>query len=171
MKSSFWLSLIIFCLFMCSCKTQKSASDINVVSKENVQTEWNKFGILVDTTKTFRVDIDKSKLKIIEIITTKKYDKDTGAITEETKTEREITQDSDKVVTEEENQAVTNSNQLEVEHLRESTKKIDSEVKEESRSDSGIFWKQFGKSLGIIMGFALIFGLLGRYLLEKFRVS
>ena len=161
----FWYSLIGFCLLMCSCKTQKSARLINEVSKENVQTEWNKFGILVDTTKTFRVDIDKSKLKIIETITTKKYDKDTGAITEETKTEREITQDSDKVVAEEANQAVTDCNQLEVDHFADVSKKIDSEVKEESIGGQEAFGKWFGIVIGVAVGLLLL------YLLKKMRVS
>lgn len=171
MKSSFWLSLIIFCLFMCSCNTQKSARLINEVSKENVQTEWNKFGILVDTTKTFRVDIDKSKLKIIETIKITEYDAESGKPIKETEAKRETTQDSDKVVTEEENQAVTNSNQLEVEHLRESTKKIDSEVKEESQSGLGLFWEQFGKYLGIVMGIALLIGAIYLYLKKKFTLK
>lgn len=161
----FWYSLIIFCLLMCSCKTQKSARLINEVSKENVQTEWNKFEILVDTTKTFRVDIDKSKLKITETITTKKYDKDTGSITEETKTEREITQDSDKVVSEEEIQAVTNSNQLEVDHFADVSKKIDSEVKEESIGGQVAFGKWFGIVLGCVIGLLIL------YLLRRMRVS
>ena len=150
---------------MCSCKTQKSARLINEVSKENVQTEWNKFGILVDTTKTFRVDIDKSKLKFIETITTKKYDKDTGVITEETKTEREITQDSDKVVAEEDNQAVTNSNQLEVDHFADVSKKIDSEVKEESIGGQEAFGKWFGIVIGVVVGLLLL------YLMRKLRVN
>ena len=150
---------------MCSCKTQKSARLVNEVSKENVQTELSKFEILVDTTKTFKVDIDKSKLKITETITTKKYDKDTGAITEETTTEREITQDSDKVVAEEANQAVTNSNQLEAEQFRESTKKIDSEVKEESIGGQESFGKWFGIVIGVVVGLLLL------YLLKKMRVS
>jgi tetrahydromethanopterin S-methyltransferase subunit A len=135
------------------------------VSKENVQTEWSKFGILVDTTKTFRVDIDKSKLKIIETITTKKYDKDTGAITEETTTEREITQDSDKVSTEEENQAVTNSKQLEVDYFADVSKKIDSEVKEESIGGQESFGKWFGIVIGVIIGLLLL------YLMRKLRVN
>ena len=161
----FWYSLIGFCLLMCSCKTQKSARLINEVSKENIQTEISKFGILIDTTKTFKVDIDKSKLKITETITTKKYDKDTGAITEETKTERTIAQDSDKVSAEEANQAVTNSNQLEVDHFADVSKKIDSEVKEESIGGQ----EAFGKWFGIVVG--VVFGLLLLYLLRKFRVS
>ena len=150
---------------MCSCKTQKSARLINEVFKGNIQTEWSKFGILIDTTKTFRVDIDKSKLKIIETITTKKYDKDTGAITEETKTEREITQDSDKVSTEEENQAVTNSNQLEVDHFADVSKKIDSEVKEESIGGQEAFGKWFGIVIGVVVGLLLL------YLMRKLRVN
>ena len=156
---------------MCSCKTQKSATDINVVSKENIQTEWRKFGILVDTTKTFRVDIDKSKLKIIETIKITEYDAQSGKPIKETEAKRETTQDSDKVTTEEENQAVTNSNQLEVEHLRESTKKIDSEVKEESQSGLGLFGEQFGKYLGIVMGIALLIGAIYLYLKKKFLLK
>ena len=161
----FWYSLLGFCLLMCSCKTQKSARLVNEVSKENVQTELSKFEILVDTTKTFKVDIDKSKLKITETITTKKYDKNTGAITEETTTEREITQDSDKVSTEEENQAVTNRNQLEAEQFRESTKKIDSEFTEESIGGLESFGKWFGIVIGVVVGLLLL------YLMRKLRVN
>ena len=161
----FWYSLLCFCLLMCSCKTQKVASDINVVSKENVQTEWNMFEILVDTTKTFKVDIDKSKLKITETITTKKYDKDTGAITEETKTERTIAQDSDKVSAEEANQAVTECNQLEADHFADVSKKIDSEVKEESIGGQESFGKWFGIVIGVIVGLLLL------YLMRKLRVN
>jgi tetrahydromethanopterin S-methyltransferase subunit A len=135
------------------------------VSKENIQTEISKFGVLIDTTKTFRIDIDKSKLKITETITTKKYDKDTGAITEETKTEREITQDSDKVSTEEENQAVTNSKQLEVDYFADVSKKIDSEVKEESIGGQESFGKWFGIVIGVIIGLLLL------YLMRKLRVN
>lgn len=83
---------------MCSCKTQKSASLVNEVSKKNIQTEWSKFGILVDTTKTFRVDIDKSKLKIIETIKITEYDAESGKPIKETEAKRETTQDSDKVL-------------------------------------------------------------------------
>lgn len=161
----FWYSLLVFCLLMCSCNTQKVASDINVVSKENVQTDLSKFEILVDTTKTFKVDIDKSKLKITETITTKKYDKDTGAITEETTTEREITQDSDKVVAEKANQAVTDCNQLKLDHSADVSKKIDSEVTEESIGGQEAFGKWFGIVIGVVVGLLLL------YLLKKMRVS
>jgi tetrahydromethanopterin S-methyltransferase subunit A len=135
------------------------------VSEENIQTELSKFEVLVDTTKTFKVDIDKSKLKITETITTKKYDKDTGVITEETTTERTIAQDSDKVVAEKENQAVTDCHQLKVDHFRETTKKMDSEVKEESIGGQESFGKWFGIVIGVVVGLLLL------YLLKKMRVS
>lgn len=161
----FWYSLIVFCVLMCSCKTQKVASDMNVVSKEKVQTELSRYESLTDTSNVLKIEIDKSKLKITETITTKKYDKDTGAITEETTTEREITQDSDKVSVEEENQAVTNSNQLESDHFADVSKKIDSEVTEESIGGQEAFGKWFGIVLGVIVGLLLL------YLLKKMRVS
>ena len=161
----FWYSLIGFCVLMCSCKTQKVASDINVVSKERIQTEWNMFEILVDTTKTFKVDIDKSKLKITETIKITEYDKESGKPIKETETEREITQDSDKVSAEEENQSVTNRNGLEVDHFADVSKKIDSEIKEESIGGQESFGKWFGIVIGVVVGILLL------YLLRKFRVS
>ena len=161
----FWYSLIGFCVLMCSCKTQKFASDMNFVSKENVHTELFSFEALTDTSNVLKIEIDKSKLKITETITTKKYDKDTGAITEETTTKREITQDSDKVSTEEENQAVTDCNQMEVDHFADVSKKIDSEVKEESIGGQESFGKWFGIVIGVVVGLLLL------YLLKKMRVS
>ena len=161
----FWYSLIGFCLLMCSCKTQKVARLINEVSKESIQTELSKYEILVDTTKTFKVDIDKSKLKITETIKITEYDKESGKPIKETEAKRETTQDSDKVSAEEANQAVTNSNQLEVDHFADVSKKIDSEVKEESIGGQESFGKWFGIVIGVVVGILLL------YLLRKFRVS
>mgnify|MGYP006923199423 CR=1 FL=1 len=161
----FWYSLITFCLLMCSCKTQKVASDINVVSKENIQTEWNKFQALIDTSSVLRIEIDKSKLTIIETIKITEYDAESGKPIKKTEAKRETTQDSDKVATEEENQAVTSSNQLEVEHIADISKKIDSEVKEESIGGQEAFGKWFGIVIGVVVGLLLL------YLLKKMRVS
>ena len=157
----FWWSLIGFCVLMCSCKTQRVVSDIDVVSKENVQTEWSKFRILVDSSTIYKNFQDKSKLTITETIITKKYDKDTGNLTEETTTEREIAQDSDKVVTEEGKESVTDSHGLEVEQLRESTEMMDAKIEEESIGGQESFGKYFGIVLGVVIGILLL------YLLRK----
>ena len=163
----FLCSMIGFCLLMCSCKTKKSARLINEVSKETRQTKLSRFEALIDTSSVLKVLIDQSKLRITETIKITEYDKESGKPIKETHAEREIAQDSDKTVAEEENQSVTNRNGLKLEHFREATKKVDSEVKEESRSDLWMFWEQFGKGLGIIVGIALIVGLIWLYLKKK----
>lgn len=161
----FWYSLIGFCVLMCSCKTQKSARLINEVIKENVHTELSKSEVFVDTSRLHKIEIDKSKLTITERIKVTEYDAESGKPIKETETEREITQDSDKVSTKKASQAVTNSNQLEVDHFADVSKKIDSEVTEESIGGQ----ESFGKWFGIVIG--LVVGLLLLYLLKKMRVS
>ena len=167
----FWYSLIGFCLLMCSCKTQKL--DSNVKERTDIRSDlaYLNESVKISTQNHAYFANEAQTIVIEEDITVTEYDKETGKPTKETKTKRKTTQDSDKVVAEEENQAVTDCNQLEVDHNANISEKKDSGVKEESRSDFGMFWEQFGKSLGIIMGIALIVGLIGLYLKKKMRVS
>ena len=165
MKSSFWISLLVFCLLMCSCRTKKFGSEVDFTTKENIQTELSRFESITDTFNALKIETDKSKLKIIETIKITEYDAESGKPIKETEAKRETTQDTDKVSTEEASQAVTNSNQLEVEQFRESTKKIDSEVKEESIGGQEAFGKWFGIVIGCVVGlFILII-----YLWRKFK--
>ena len=164
----FWYSLLGFILLMCSCGTKKSAHLINAASKENVQAELFRYQALKDTFSLLKIDIDYSKLKIIETITHVKYDKDTGVITEKTTTEREITQNSEKVIAEEEKQTVTDCNQLEIDHIVDTSKKLESEVKEESEDASVAFWREIGRWIGIIIAFILAFKIFWRPLKKKF---
>ena len=164
----FWYSLIGFCVLMCSCKTQKSASDINVVNKENIQTELSKFEILVDTTKTFRIGIDKSKLKIIETIKITEYDAESGKPIKETDAKREITQDSDQAIAESEQERTELSLVDSLKHFRESTEKVESEVKEESEDASVVFWREIGRWIGIVIAFILAFKIFWPPLKKKF---
>jgi CHASE3 domain sensor protein len=130
-----------------------------------VHTELSRFQSLTDTSNVLKIEIDKSKLTITERIKVTEYDAQSGKPIKETEAKREITQDSDKVAAEETNQAVTNSNQLEVEHNADVSKKIDSEVTEESIGGQEAFGKWFGIVIGVIVGILLL------YLLRKFRVS
>lgn len=161
----FWYSLIGFCLLMCSCRTKKFGSEVDFTTKENIHTELSRFESLTDTSNVLKIEIDKSKLTITERIKVTEYDAESGKPIKETETEREITQDSDKVSAEEENQSVTNSNGLEVDHFADVSKKIDSEVKEESIGGQEAFGKWFGIVIGVVVGILLL------YLLRKFRVS
>lgn len=165
----FWYSLLGFILLMCSCGTKKSAHLVYEESKEKVRTELFRFEALKDTFSLLKIDIDYSKLKIIEAITHIKYDKDTGAVTEKTTTEREITQDSDKVVAKEKNQAVTNRNALEVDHIVDKHEMVESEVKEESEDASVAFWREIGRWIGIVIAFILAFKIFWPSLKKKFE--
>ena len=161
----FWYSLIIFCLLLCSCKTQKI--DSNVKERADVQSELSlqNESVKISTQNHAYFANEAQRIVIEEDIVVTEYDKETGKPTKETKTKRKTTQDTDKVVAEEENQAVTNSNQLEIEHNADVSKKIDSEVTEESIGGQEAFGKWFGIVIGVIVGILLL------YLLRKFRVS
>ena len=150
---------------MCSCKTQKAVKEINFLKNDRTQTELSRFESLTDTSNVLKIEIDKSKLTITERIKVTEYDAESGKPIKETETEREITQDSDKVSTEEENQSVTNRNGFEVEHNADISKKIDSEVKEESIGGQEAFGKWFGIVIGVIVGLLLL------YLMRKLRIN
>lgn len=162
---SFWISLLLFILFMCSCKTQKL--DANIQTREEIQSEVSVISEYekIDTTKTVHIEqIEEGKV-IQETIIEETYDKDSGTLTKKTTTERTVAQDFNKVVAEGKKQVVTERNDLEVEQFRESTKKIDSEIKEESIGSQ----ESFGRYFGIVLGIAVSFLLL--YLLRKLRIN
>lgn len=161
----FWISLLAFVLLMCGCKSKEVAHENNFVSKEKTGINYAKYQALVDTSNVLKIDIDKSKLTITEYITIIKYDKDTGVVTEKTETERQITQDSDKVVAEEEERGVSKVKNDSLSHIADVSKKVESEIKEESKGGQ----EAFGKWIGIVIG--SIIGLLIVYLLKKFRVN
>jgi tetrahydromethanopterin S-methyltransferase subunit G len=150
---------------MCSCKTQKL--DSNVKARNDIRSDLSlqNESVKISTQNYAYFANDTQRIVIEEDIVVIEYDKETGKPTKETKTKRKTTQDSDKVVAEEENQAVTNSNQLEVDHFADVSKKIDSEVTEESIGGQEAFGKWFGIVIGVIVGLLLL------YLLKKMRVS
>lgn len=161
----FWYSLIGFCVLMCSCKTKKVGCEVDFTTTENVKTNYTKYQALADTSNVLKIEIDKSKLKIIETIKITEYDAESGKAIKETETKRETIQDSDKVVAEEEQKRIEASRQDSLNHIRETTKKVESETKEESIGGQ----EAFGKWLGIVIG--CVIGLLIVYLLRKFRVN
>lgn len=162
---SFWISLLLFVLFMCSCKTQKLDSNVKVRSELKSNLSCLNESVKISTQNHAYFANDTQRIVIQEDITVTEYDKESGKPIKETKTKRKTTQDSNKVSSEEKEQSVTERNDLKAEHSRESTKKIDSEVKEESVGGQ----EAFGKYLGIVIGIVISLFLL--YLLRKFRVN
>lgn len=153
---SFWISLLVFILFMCSCKTKKVAHDINVGTKESVQTEQIKFHALIDTSNVLKTYIDKSKLKIIETITITEYDKETGKQIKKTNAKREVTQDTDQVAAEAEDKGVNEFSKDSLNHQSDVISKVESEVKEEFIGGQESFGKWLGIGISIIILIILI---------------
>lgn len=164
----FWYSLLGFILLMCSCRTKKSARLINKVSKDYIQTEWIRFEALKDTFSALKIELDKSKLKIIETIKITEYDAESGKPIKETDAKREITQDSDQAIAESEQERTELSLADSLKHFRESTEKVESEVKEESEDASVVFWREIGRWIGIVIAFILAFKIFWPPLKKKF---
>lgn len=165
----FWYSLLGFILLMCSCGTKKSAHLINEVSKDYIQTEWIRFEALKDTFSALKIELDKSKLKIIETIKITEYDAESGKPIKETDAKREITQDSDQAIAESEQERIELSLMDSLNHFRESTEKVESEVKEESEDASVVFWREIGRWIGIVIAFILAFKIFWPSLKKKFE--
>lgn len=153
----FWYSLIVFCLFLCSCKTQKLDSNVKVRNNIRSDLSYLNESVKISTQNHAYFANDTQRIVTEEDIIATEYDKETGKPTKETKTKRKITQDSYKVVTEEENQAVTSSNQLEAEHNADVSKKIDTEVTEESIGGQEAFGKWFGIVIGCVIGLLILY--------------
>lgn len=161
----FWYSLIGFCLLMCSCRTQKLDSNVKVRNDIRSDVSYLNESVKISTQNHAYFANDTQRIVIEEDIIAIEYDKETGKPIKEAKTKRKTTQDSYKVVDEQETQAVTSSNQLDVEQFREVTKKVDSEVAEESIGGQEAFGKWFGIAIGCVIGLLIV------YLLDKFRVN
>lgn len=157
MKSSFWISLFVFILFMCSCKTKKLDSHVKMKSEIRSELAILNESVKISTKNHAYFANEAQNIVIEEDIVVTEYDKETGKAVKETKTTRKIAQDTDKVVDEEENQAVTSSNQLEVNHFREDTQKVESEVKEESIGAQESFGKWIGISLSIVIVICIVY--------------
>ena len=165
MKSSFWISLLVFILFMCSCKTKKLDSHVKMKSEIRSELAILNESVKISTKNHAYFANEVQRIVIEEVIIATEYDKETGKPTKETKTERTITQDSEKVVTEEGEKGVTEENDILLKHESDFSKTIDSEEKLESEGGQ----KSFGKWFGIVS--ACFIGLFLLYLWKKFRVS
>lgn len=147
----------MFILLMCSCKTKKVAHLINETTKENTETNYTKYQALVDTSNVLKIEIDKSKLRVIETIKITEYDAESGKPIKETETKRETIQDSDKVVAEEEQKRIEAARQDSLNHIRKTTKKVESETKEESIGGQEAFGKWFGITIGCVVGLLIVY--------------
>lgn len=161
----FWYSLIAFCLLICSCKSSKMDSNVRVRNELESELSYMNKAVKIDSSKTAYFAKEIQNIVIEEVITETEYDKESGKPIKDTKTERKIAQDSDKVVSTEEERGVSEVKNDSLSHIADVSKKVESETKEESKGGQ----EAFGTWFGIVIGCAI--GLLIVYLLRKFRVN
>ena len=141
--------------------------DSNVRVRNELESELSYMNkaVKIDSSKTAYFAKEIQNIVFDEVITETEYDKESGKPIKETKTERKITQDSDKVVAEEENKGQSEVKNDSLNHIADVSKKVESETKEESKGGQ----EAFGKWIGIVIG--CIIGLLIIYLLRKLRIN
>ena len=152
-------------MLLCSCKTQKLDSNVQV--RNDVQSELSIMSesVKIDTTKTIHSEQLNQRIVIEEETTIIEYDKESGKPIKETTSKRKTTQDSEKVVAEEESKGVIIEQNDSLNHFRDLTQKVDADVKEESIGGQETFGKYFGITLGCVIGLLVI------YLLSRCKVN
>ena len=163
-----WFLFSLFMLVMCGCGSSKVSSNLATSERNLNSFESNLNSYLLDTTRILRVIFDNSKFKFIETINIMEYDEESGKPVKETRAKREVVQDTDKVLAEEKERIIESSLEDSLNHFRESKKKVETEVTEETEDDSVAFWREIGRYIGIIIAFVLAFKIFWRPLKEKF---
>lgn len=161
----FWYSLIIFCLLLCSCRTQKLDSNVQVRSDVQSELSYYNESCKIDSSKTAYFANEVQCVVVEEVISVIEYDKESGKPIKETTSKRKTTQDSEKVVAEEVQNGVTIEQNDSLNHFREATQKVDADVKKESIGGQESFGKYFGITLGCVVVLLIV------YLLVKYRVN
>ena len=146
---SFWLSLLLFVLLMCSCKTKEVAREID--SSERFTSEISALNeqTKVDTTNIKKVEQTEGFTRIIERETITEYDTEKQTPSKVTEKEKVIEQGIKTKTDETEKRGIIEGKKDSTHLFSDGTKMIETkeEVKEESATSS--FWKELGKWCGI----------------------
>lgn len=167
-NKSFWLSLLLFVLLLCSCKTKEVAREVD--SNERFTSEISALSeqAKVDTTKTKKVEQTEEFTRIIERETITEYDTEKQTPSKVTEKEKVIEQGIKTKTDETENRGIADASKDSTYLFRDDTKMIETkeEVKEESAGNT--FFLALGKWLGIgivvLIGIALIWKKIKKFL-------
>lgn len=165
---SFWLSLLLFVLLLCSCKTKEVAREID--SNERFTSEISALNEQAkqDTTKTKKVEQTEEFTRIIERETITEYDTEKQTPSKVTEKEKVIEQGVKTKTDETENRGITEAKKDSTNHIVDKHEMVETkeEVKEESVT-SGMF-DNLGKWLGIgivaLIGIALVWKKIKKFL-------
>ena len=121
---SFWLSLLLFVLLLCSCKTKEVAREIN--SNERFTSDISALNekTKVDTTKTKKVEKTKEYTRIIERETITEYDTEKQTPSKVTEKEKVIEQGIKTKTDETENRGIADASKDSTYLFRDDTKMV-----------------------------------------------
>lgn len=150
---SFWISLLVFILLMCSCKSKEVVAGRRLQSKHISETAYMNEVAKIDTTKTYQSEQFGESKVIEETIITEEYDKDTGTLTKKTKTERTVRQDTDKVASKDERKGLIEERTDSLEHIADVSNMMESKEDVTEESAGNTFLRTLAKWLviGIIL--------------------
>ena len=165
---SFWLSLLLFVLLLCSCKTKGIVREVD--SNERFTSEISALNEQAkqDTTKTKKVEQTEEFTRIIERETITEYDTEKQTPSKVTEKEKVIEQGVKTKTDETENRGITEEKKDSTNHVIDTNKNVETkeEVKEESVGN--IFFVTLGKCLGIglvvLIGICLVWRKMKKFL-------
>lgn len=146
---SFWLSLLLFVLLMCSCKTKEVAREID--SSERYRSDISALNERTrqDTTKTKIIEQTEEFTRIIETETITEYDTEKQTPSKVTE-KKKVTESGKQTKTDKtENRGLTDVKKDSTNHLLDGTKMIEAKEKVKEEPATSSFWKELGKWCGI----------------------
>lgn len=154
---SFWLSLLIFIVLMCSCKTKEVAREVS--NYEQITSDFTSESAVIkqDTTKIKKVEQTEEFTRIIERETITEYDTEKQTPSKVTTKEKIFEQSKESKTDESENRGITEVSKDSTNHIVDKHEMVETkeDVKEESVM-SGMF-DNLGKWLGI--GIVVLIGI------------
>ena len=136
---------------MCSCKSKNLSKSVGLERRHVSELAYMNERVKIDTTKTTYSEQLSENIRIIEELIITEYDKESGKPIKETKAKRETTQDSDKVVAEEEERGMSEVRNDSLNHVVDLHEMVESETDEESVGGQEAFGKWFGIILGLFV--------------------
>lgn len=154
---SFFVSLFVFVLLMCSCRSKEVVTGYCNRLQVDSETAYLNEIAKIDTTKTAYSEQLSENIRIVETIIITEYDAESGKPIKETKTKREIKQDSDKVIEAVEDVGIKETVKDSLNHVVDLHEMVNSEIKEESKGGQDAFGKWIAIGIVCLIGGIIVY--------------
>lgn len=152
----FWISLFIFVLLLCSCKSKEVISDVS--ANERVTSNFTDVVVTekTDTTKVEKVEQTEEFTRIYESETITEYDTEKGVPSKVTEKKKITEQGKQAKAAESEERRLTEVANDSLYHFADVSKMIEKKEEVKDEQVSGKFFSSVGKWVGIGLALVLI---------------